>query len=297
MATTLSWGANAALFVLGCFLAADTANALLASALTPPPEAVVVASAAAPRGGRSWSDRQVILTRNLFNSSTLAPAGPPPEEIEDDLQPTRLPLTLLGTAAAEDPSLAWAAIEDRERRTTLVVNVGADVKGKATVQRIERRRVVLLENGSPRELSLDSDDDQASQGRARVASRRPSPRAAQRRSPRVQKLGEDRFSVPKSDVEETLRNPSNLFSQARILPKYTDGAMVGVQVNAIKSGSIFEEIGFENGDVIKELNGITIDSPEQSAKLLQEFTEAESFSVIVQGANGEERTLDVELPE
>jgi S1-C subfamily serine protease len=78
-----------------------------------------------------------------------------------------------------------------------------------------------------------------------------------------------------------IRNPATLFSQARILPKYVDGQMVGVQLNAIKPGSLFHEIGIKDGDVIKELNGIKIDSPEQSAKILLEFVDAKSFNVVV----------------
>ena len=37
--------------------------------------------------------------------------------------------------------------------------------------------------------------------------------------------------------------------------------MVGVQVNAIKPGSLFEQIGLQNGDMITEFNGIPIERP------------------------------------
>ena len=62
--------------------------------------------------------------------------------------------------------------------------------------------------------------------------------------------------------------------------------MVGVQVNAIKPGSLFESIGFKNGCVIKELNGIKIDSPEQSAKILLEFVDAKRFDIVVDECQG-----------
>jgi general secretion pathway protein C len=88
-----------------------------------------------------------------------------------------------------------------------------------------------------------------------------------------------------------VRNPATLFAQARILPKYENGQMVGVQLNAIKPGSMFEQIGIKNGDVIKELNGIKIDSPEQSAKILLEFVDAKSFEVVVVNAQGSTQTF------
>ena len=39
-----------------------------------------------------------------------------------------------------------------------MVGVGDRIKDQALVVRIERRRVVLRENGAPRELTLDEDD-------------------------------------------------------------------------------------------------------------------------------------------
>ena len=42
--------------------------------------------------------------------------------------------------------------------------------------------------------------------------------------------------------------------------------MVGLQVNGIKPGSLFQEIGLQEGDVITQFNGIAINSPDQSAQ-------------------------------
>ena len=63
-----------------------------------------------------------------------------------------------------------------------------------------------------------------------------------------------------------MRDPSELLSQARVLPKYEQGQMVGLQVNGIKPGSLFQEIGLQEGDLITQFNGIAIDSPDQSAQ-------------------------------
>ena len=72
--------------------------------------------------------------------------------------------------------------------------------------------------------------------------------------------------------------------------------MVGVQVSSIKPGGVFEKMGLQDGDVITELNGVRIDSPEQSAKILLEFTKTDRFSVQVDRASGAQ-TLNVNLAE
>jgi type II secretion system protein C len=194
----------------------------------------------------------VILTRNLFNASLLAPAAGGP--IEEDLEATKLPLTLLGTVAALEPENAWAAIEDRETKQTRTVRVNDTVRAGATVQRIERKRVVLIENGSPRELVLSEE------GTVQLAAVAP-PRAAAA-VPRPRRAPGPGFRQPAPAEVPPLdaRNPAALFSEARILPKYENGQMVGVQLKRDQGGSMFEKIGIQNGDVIKELNGIKIDA-------------------------------------
>jgi general secretion pathway protein C len=293
MVRYLSWLANAALLTLGCFLVANTANTVFAALLTPSPAERAPAPAPEPPAGRSWSDRQKILERNLFKASLLAPARP--VEVDEDLQATQLPLGLLGTVASPDPQLSWAAIEDKETREHLVLRMQDDVKdGKATVVRIERKRVVLSENGELRELVLAENRGVPPMPKM-SASKRPSrkSRAARRRSARNR--SPVRPHEPPPSLEEVIRNPAQLFSQARILPKYEDGEMVGVQVSAIQSGSLFEEAGIKDGDVITELNGIKINSPEESATILRELSNAEELAITIRGEDGPE-TLRVPVP-
>jgi general secretion pathway protein C len=308
MGQYLSWLANGVLFVLCCYMVADTTNEVFAALLTPEPAEFTAASAGTAATGRSWSDREIILERNLFNASMLAPPrGPEPEiEPEEDLAATQLPLRLLGTAAAIPAEYSWAAVIDESERRTLIVGI-EDKVNKATVKRIERRRLVLSEGGKLRELVLDEDAAPAGPGRAMAKTRGKAARGRNkpRRAPpnkakaaeKIQKLAEDRFKVNRGDVDEVMENPANLFSQARILPKYQDGAMVGLQINAIKPGSLFEEIGIQSGDVITKLNGIVIDNPQESAKVLTEFSEAESFTVEVEREDGSSDTLQFSIDE
>jgi general secretion pathway protein C len=238
----------------------------------------------------------VILSRNLFNASLLAPTAP----IEEDLEATQLPLRLLGTAAVSDPSLSWAAVEDLESRQTLLVKIDQEIKSQATVVRIERRRIVLSENGSPRELAFEeSEIPKVKSSRTRSRSRasrppRPSRRSA-RRQPRdlgenLRRLAEDRYSVPRSDVDELVRNPEALLSQARMTPHYEDGEMTGVQVDSVQADSVLEDVGIEDGDVITELNGLPVTDAEQVPKILEEVSQGGEINVVVKRA-GETRTL------
>ncbi len=285
MARYVSWLANAALFVLCAFLFSSTANAVFAALLTPSPAAPTTEArpAAAPQQ-RTWQDRQVILTRNLFNASLLAPAKVQVVETEE-LEETRLPLVLLGTLASDNPKLSRASVEDQESRNHIVVAVGDQLKS-AEVVRIERKRLVISENGVLKELTFD-DEEPKGKKVARASRRSPT-----RRTPPTRRRSARKPTPAPEGLEDAIRNPADLFSQARILPKWENGQMVGVQVSAIKPGSLFQELGIENGEVITQLNGIQIDSPERSAEVMMELAESDQLTVTVSGPNGE-RTLDM----
>lgn len=295
------WSANTALFVLCCYLAATLLNQVAAAMLVPG-ETGPGASAPAPAepAGRTWSDRQVILDRNLFNVSTLvaqAPAGPSEEELEA----TKLPLRLLGTAASSQPELSWAAVEDLDKHTHLVVRLRDELQGRATLVGIERRRIVLDNGGRREELALE--EETGSPRPAAASANRPPVR--DRNTARNAELLERarRLAATRGrpelqeDVQVAGRSPAEIFSSARILPKYEEGQMVGIQLNNVKDGSLFHEIGIQNGDVITQFNGITIDSPQGSAQVLRELTEADQFELIVQGADGSQKTLTYRVEE
>ncbi|HKB41583.1 MAG TPA: type II secretion system protein GspC [Gemmataceae bacterium] len=298
MGRYLSWLANTALFVLCCFLVANTANSVFAALLTSEPVVAPPASKASPATGRDWADREVILKRNLFNASLLTPAIAAKDD--EPLEATKLPLQLLGTAAHGDATASWAAVEDLQTRKTLIVRTG-DTRLGAEVLRIGRRRIVLLENGQPRELALGEEGDEA---QSPVAARNtgvrrtalaPRPPGTNREvANRVREIARNRFEVPQEQVQQVLQNPASIFSQVQLQPKYENGEMVGMQVNSVRPGSMFESLGIQGGDLITEVNGIPIDSAEASAAILTEFAKGGPVRVTAEGPDGQVRDLTID---
>lgn len=232
------WMLNGVLVAVGCLLTAYTAAYVMAAAAP---------RSSSPTPERSQADRQVILERNLVASRT--PEPPQPQTLER----SRLPVTLLGTFAANEPSLSRATLHDRESKETLVVGIGDEIEDQALVMRIERGRVVLRENGALRELTLD-EADQAASAPSRVSLTSP------------------------ANVEQAILDA--MAGQARVLPKVEDGHLVGLHVSAIQQGSRFEEMGIEEGDVITQVNGISIGSPAQALQAAREMFAADGYYVL-----------------
>jgi general secretion pathway protein C len=248
-----------------------------------------------PVAVKSWTDVAQIIDRNVFNASTLAPT---PVAANESYEKSGLPLRLLATLAAGDDS--WAAFEDSSSRKTLVAGVNRalcrDCQFRdVIVHRIERCRVVLQNQGRREELVLES-LSACTGGVATARPRSPAVPLATARArgvqPPIRRLAENRFAVPAAEVENMAANPAALFSQARILPKYEDGRMVGVQLNAIRQGSLFAQVGIRDGDTVTEVNGVTVATPEDSQRLLQEFASGGALRVTVKARDGQIRELE-----
>jgi general secretion pathway protein C len=287
MVRYLGWLANTVLFALCCFLVANTANAIIAALLSQSPARAVELGLRSGPQSRTWNDRQKIIQRNLFHSAKLSAAtNTPAAPTDEELKETELPLKLWGTIATTDPALSWASIEDTGKKVTAAVRVGDTIQS-ATIVGIERRRVVLLENGNRRSLSLDDDDDAvsnmlASAKRLKPPTRKTSSRASRRKSAKeARKRAAEKTEVPEG-------NPSSLYSQARIVPKIDPetNVVTGLQLNAIQAGSVFEEAGIQDGEVITEIAGAPVSDMGDSTKIMSALTDPDEVEVVTVDADG-----------
>jgi type II secretion system protein C len=287
MVRYLGWLANTVLFALCCFLVANTANAIIAALLSQSPARAVELGLRSGPQSRTWNDRQKIIQRNLFHSAKLSAAtNTPAAPTDEELKETELPLKLWGTIATTDPALSWASIEDTGKKVTAAVRVGDTIQS-ATIVGIERRRVVLLENGNRRSLSLDDEDDAvsnmlASAKRLKPPTRKTSSRASRRKSAKeARKRAAEKTEVPEG-------NPSSLYSQARIVPKIDPetNVVTGLQLNAIQAGSVFEEAGIQDGEVITEIAGAPVSDMGDSTKIMSALTDPDEVEVVTVDADG-----------
>jgi len=293
MVRYLGWFANAVLFTLCCFLVASTANAVIAALLSPSSASAIEPKPSGSPEGRSWDDRQWITRRNLFHSATIAaPASTTATRADEDLKETQLPLKLWGTIAAADPALSWASVEDTGKGAISAVKVGDQIQN-ATIVGIDRKRVVLLENGSRRALSLDEDEEILKSGnsfeRSRPVTRPTTARAARRTSAKP---------PPRRTSAREAPTLSSLYSQARIVPKIDSqtNVVTGLEVSAIQSGSVFEQAGVSNGEIITEINGVPVSEMGPSNKIMAALTESDEVQIVTMDPNGATRQLTLASP-
>ncbi len=92
--------------------------------------------------------------------------------------------------------------------------------------------------------------------------------------------------IPRSLVESAAANANQILTQVRIRPHFVSGISEGYRLGSIQPGSIIEEIGFQNGDVIKKVNGEVLDNPEKIFRVYQEIQKTGVVVVDVLRNNG-----------
>ncbi|NVJ21393.1 hypothetical protein HUW62_09200 [Myxococcus sp. AM011] len=85
----------------------------------------------------------------------------------------------------------------------------------------------------------------------------------------IRSVGENAYEITSKDpLVDSLHakhaSHSEAAMQARIVPAFKDGKAQGFKLFSIREGSLYDKLGFQNGDVIQRVNGISLDTPEKA---------------------------------
>ncbi|MFC1892094.1 type II secretion system protein N [Thermodesulfobacteriota bacterium] len=85
--------------------------------------------------------------------------------------------------------------------------------------------------------------------------------------------------IRRQDLENSLENIENFMSQVRIKPQFFNDGTGGLIVKDIRQGALLDQLGFRNGDVIQEINGVVIQNPYRLA-VIYEGLKAVPFNIL-----------------
>jgi general secretion pathway protein C len=81
--------------------------------------------------------------------------------------------------------------------------------------------------------------------------------------------------------EKIMADPSKLMEIASARPYSKDGELIGFRVRAGKRRQLFRQLGLRNGDIVKEVNGMQLDSAEKGIMLMGELSGASELTITV----------------
>ena len=220
-----------------------------------PPKTLVVADASTLAQTKTATlGIQDLLAGHLFGkaASKVAPTAAPIEDIPE----SSLNMILTGVVAAGDDSLALIKVND-EPETPFAL--GEELTRGVTLQAVYPDRAIIERRGVTEALLLE--DAAASLLKTPVAERPASPTRGG-----IQAQGNNTFTIDRATLNEELRN-QDLFRQALIVPNAGGGFLV----RQIQPGSLYEKLGLKIGDVIRGVNGRSVNTVDQVLQVYQQL--------------------------
>jgi general secretion pathway protein C len=275
-----SWALNLFAVLLGAYFAARTVNTLAATAIAPKPALLQQAAApqAAPLTQRAELDPDKIA--KLFDVPLPKPAtagdAAATEPARGGWNPvssrSSLHGTLVGTAIADPPRYSLCQITNPDLNETQVYGIGDKYQG-ARIYGIEKERVLIDNDG--RNEYIDNNAAAPPSLGAAV----PMPPPAGGGGQGVKQLSENQYVVAKSEINNALTNLSDLATKARIVPSFKNGVANGFKLFSIVPDSLYANIGIQNGDVIRRINGYEMNSPDKALEIYQKLRDANRIEI------------------
>lgn len=79
----------------------------------------------------------------------------------------------------------------------------------------------------------------------------------------IRDVGRGVYVVTRGAIDTALNGNAALMRRTTIVPETHNGRVVGVRVFGIRPGDVLDLLGFENGDVLRAVNGVDVASPDR----------------------------------
>ncbi len=199
---------------------------------------------------------------------------------------TTLNLKLLGVLAG-GKEYGYAIISSGANKIKHYA-LGDDIPGGAVLHAVYADRVILERDIRMETLRLPRAN---AKGFAQKKSSTPKTSTQQVNTPSTQ----NNFETLGQFRQEIMKNPVRLTEFINASPENSpDGKFMGYKLTPSKNAEMFNKLGLEPGDVVTNINGITLDAPNKGPEAMQSLATASEVTMIVNRA-GTEITLFQDL--
>jgi type II secretion system protein C len=95
----------------------------------------------------------------------------------------------------------------------------------------------------------------------------------------VERVSSNRYAIGRDTLDRSLSNMNSLFAQIRAMPNLQNGSAHGFRLSQIQPGSIFQQIGLEDGDILTGAQGQTVNDPMGAMALFNSLRSSPSISL------------------
>lgn len=209
----------------------------------------------------------------------------------DGIEESDLDVALIGTLVYPDPGMSMATV--KLSGESKLVRVGTVLEEKAKILAIERRFLIVDEDGEKKYIRLWEQDKGGDAKKKPAAGRNnrklPNEKPAatsKKKTPNwkegVTKVSDTEYEISRGMLDEQLEDLSQLGMQARIVPNYRNGKYEGFKLVGVRPNSLYRSIGIRSGDIVKRINGTEINSPNKAIELFEQFKNSNAIQLDVE---------------
>jgi type II secretion system protein C len=219
-----------------------------------------------------------------------APPSVVPLSADASIPYTKLPLRLLATVVSDNRALSLATIDDAEFDSHAVMRESQAFEGRPKVRlaAIERERVLLDNDGVREQLVLIHEELGTG---VSETERVMTPEQREHRRDLARRLRELTDEGPRSAER------GGLLAEGDVSAAYEDGELIGVQVDGVRPGGLYDRIGLKNGDVVTDVGGVSLADPDAMVKVLEQAFSSDVLPLRVRGPGGTSSTVELPVQE
>ena len=191
---------------------------------------------------------------------------------------------VLGTIVTVSKGKSVALLKHRASGKTQAVRVGSTIEKDLLLSAVDKKMVKVTQKGKVYFIRVGSSEE---------FSRVSTHNIAQRQEGLQSRNGNVTISADYKD--HLIKNELNkILMQAAAEPALKDGKVVGFTLWEIEKGSIYEKLGFKNGDTVTNINGNELVDAGQAVKVLVSLKNAKNLALSYT-RNGVEQQMQVRV--
>lgn len=255
-------------------------------------------------------DRDVnkILERNIFNSEGKLGDWEPSSEIVEDhvvtseIIESKLPLKLKGVIYTSDPYSGLAYVSNSNSKSVESFLSGDIIFQLAELYQILEDRIIIDNKGQKEYVLKEKYEIVRSSRNKKPKSRgkkdtstkiATTPPPETFREDGLERVGLS-ISLTDSYLQNIMGDLPKILQDAKAEPNMVNGELKGFELTRIRENSIYEKAGFQNGDIIKEINGYPLNDPAGAIRLLQQLRNAKEVDVVLD-RNGQSKDMSIKI--
>lgn len=253
-----------AYLTLGAFFVAHSINAFVSQALILPvmSQGVPVAAAVSAPTPTSFAR----LAEEIVSSGLFASPQGPVARLQAQAQAKPLDaakrIKLVGTVLGEGVS-ALAVLEDNQSKKQLLYHLYDQIPDVGRIVEV-RRDGIMVQEGQQQEFVPLAVQTAGLPGAPAV----PAPAMSTQATGGT--FSKARRSLDRRLVAQSMADIPKMLTQAQAVPFYQEGKLAGWKIESIKTGSFYEQIGLQAGDVLQRVNGVEVRDPGMMLTLFQQ---------------------------